>query len=355
MSRVVITPDGKRYLLVRYHQFQNVGIFCEPEAPTVAVPFVPHIETLVTQLSDLSMTSPIRVPPRNDDDPVRRWEEARRLEMERVSTSPFRIFRGERTEDGLMPTLFRWLARYPVNERLEVIRERRSLEARTALAITKAYGNEKGVSLTELQARAAARHYGAPSTFLDFSFDPRVAAFFGHPVFTSPADASTPGTIYCLDYSHYQHMFPIIGWVIRSDNVGLNLVHLFSSASIPYLSYDETRGVSVANFRILDVAPWLKDGGPSISSIPLPQIRRVAAQQGVFVGLADDKDEIKALNGSIATWYLLDFLSRKWAYVRHPHQYEDEEFGICSRTLFPSDGPTFDEIEGTVKDASAGR
>jgi hypothetical protein len=53
---------------------------------------------------------------------------------------------------------------------------------------------------TEGQARAAARHVGRSSGFLDFTFSPHVAAYFGHPQ-RKPSDTARIGKLYCLTHS----------------------------------------------------------------------------------------------------------------------------------------------------------
>jgi FRG domain len=240
MARKVFEVAGQKYIVVAYTGFADLGLATDPPRPLAAVPLFDRVEdSLVEPLrrarsleEDLKVMGfrgvggLVRALAGDSVAPALPHGNGR-LSYEDKSVCPFVLFRGERSyEFSIMPTSYRPLARIPPELHPRIRRRHARIERRLARKIRAAVLISRRTWLTPLQSRAAARHFGAVSTLADFTFDPRVAAYFAHPTFNeadrnaSGAGTRPVGIIYGFRYDKLQRCFPIQTFSTEESGAG---------------------------------------------------------------------------------------------------------------------------------------
>jgi hypothetical protein len=248
---------------------------------------------------------------------------------------PFLFFRGEPDKRyGIMPTRYRFSGQ---PDPLATTQERIGFETRCAAALEPYLRQHSTAPISDTVARAAARHFGAPSSFVDFSFNPEVAAFFAHPRLTdAERNRKKCGVIYGLRYSALDRLTGMQAWSLSPEGGrDIHGVIAFSVWSIPYLACD------LANVRIhpatLTIAiPEHLVGRPmTIRTRLVPAIPRIMAQQGIFLEANFDRPE--DWWSQVFLWTVLDFMTDKWCFLREASAYENAVGAITASQLFPPD------------------
>ena len=344
VSRTIYSTSDRDYVALPYDSFRAFGAPAEPERPVVAVPFAERIDDALIEPLELARRLRRNFGELEPGDTIPRAREDRgKWTLDRLKHSPWLLFRGESVErNGILPSLVRLLHLHPEGDRIDVVDSRGRLADRATRLMSKAHRADTGQELTETQGKALARQYGAPSSLLDFSFDPQVAAFFGHPPFTKDerrlSDERRLGILYCLDFSLLNHVFPMSVWQIENDTVSIHLLQFSASVEIPYLSLDEELGLVTQRMLRLQLPRYLGMPVATLRGTPVAGVRRIAAQQGVFLEGATGGSGTEFINRSLFVWCLLDFLCHKWCYRRRDYQYNDPAAGITAESLLPADG-----------------
>lgn len=348
---VVIQEDGY-YLPLRYDNFAAINAPVDPPVPWTLVPLYKDVSDAVAQgrelqkqLTDsldsmgvlkaqrvlqtaLKLTSP---------------KDAREFEYRAKLDFPFRFFRGEwSVRFNIMPTRYRFSGE---PDPLATTKQR--IEFETACAATmKEYLKKHGEpDTTDEQARAAARHFGAPSSFVDFSFSPDVAAYFAHPPFRDAERerGADIGIMYSLGIEDFEKLFGMAAWALPPGG-GRDIFYLNVQRTweIPYRSFDPK--TQTVNDSVLKVAvPEHLIAKPmSIRTRLVPAISRIAGQEGFFIELNfEDPDDWWT---QVFMWTVLDFASRKWCFLRQDYRYENPEAGVTEAKLFPPDDSDLAEL-----------
>jgi hypothetical protein len=356
MSHNIIECEQGKFLLVNYDAFDSLGVALEQQCIEVAIPLYDGVEHA---LLDICQHTHLQCPALKKIDSldfseseIDNWESKRRAQLDENTHIPGFLFRGEKIQrQGLMPSAFRYLQNYSSLEKaIDIVRQRLDIELSAAKDLKRICQSQFQITLDVQQAKAAARHYGAPSHYLDFTLDPAVAGYFGHPGKLSSEEYCEPGVIYGISPKVMQTAFPMYFWKPDENHQGIEFSWMFQGASLPYLAHNKEKNKIVEKtVRITGVADFLKKKQPFIRHIHLSKIRRVAAQQGVFVGIDDSEPTQESILSQFAVWYLIDFVSFKWSYWHHQSQFECVERGITSKRLYVSDGSCFDSIETKIK------
>lgn len=354
-KRYVLSQQGRRFVVLPYTGFRHLGIATDPEVPRVAVPLYDTVEeALAEPLAEswqhremlaangiAGVASLLASLPGQAPAPRAGSRAAADVTYEDKIHFPFVFFRGEaREEHGLMPVMFRRITGTTPDEQDHMIAQRRREEARAARRTRWRSMLSLRGRLTEMQARAAARHYGAMSSMLDFTFDPRIAAYFSHPSYREHErqqanDGIKPmGIIYGMSYARLQEALPTQGWgQDGSGGPSINFYSIGSTIEVPYLSADTSTGAITPARMLIDLAPVFANNPVSIRTAAVPSVRRIKAQEGLFIDLSGRG--VGDWRCAFALWYLLDFICDKWCFYRRDQQYEDRAGGITASALFP--------------------
>ena len=360
-KRIVLQDGAQRYVVLPYTHFGQLGFATEPEKPQVAVPLYDGVAECLAEPSRLAadyeadlrrqglagITAVLRdaqkqsqagssggpaVPPSE-----------RALIYEDKMRFPFVMFRGEsREEHGLLPSLFRHLGAGDAKAQDGEVDRRRHREARLARRIGWAMRLSRATRLSSFQARAAARHYGAASPILDFSFDPRVSAYFSHPAMkpgerAGLAQGQTPiGILYCLSYQRLQEIFPVQGWGNgENGEVVITFILAGGELRVPYLSWNAGTGGIERSKLAIAIPPHLTNATIQLRCVAVPGIARIHAQQGLFFEI--DSPAFTDWRMACCFWYLIDFICQKWCFVRGREAFQLPANGISTRSLLPAD------------------
>jgi len=336
----VIQQDGELYLPIRYDNFRAIGVRLDPPEPWAAIPLHQDVAGVVAEAreeakdyaDDLKGIGLGKLDGRNGE-----------ITYEDKLNFPFRFFRGEtNTRYGMMPTRYRFTGQ---PDPLATVRERLRFETLCAEKM-RAYLKSHGApNATEEQARAAVRHHGVASSFIDFTFEPGVAAFFGHPRFTAHEQehGAPMGILYSLGIKDFEGLFGIMAWSLPPDG-GRDILSLsvHNVWQIPYRAFDpERRLVHDATLSVA-VPDRLREKPLTIRTRLVPGTRRIAAQQGIFLDASMENPEDWWTQ--VFLWTVLDFASHKWAFVRKDFTYEDPEAGVTAAQLFPPVEPDLAEL-----------
>lgn len=307
-----------------YNNFKALGAeqFIDPPQPNVAIPFFRDIADVLDEAHILETKHNKQI-------------SAIGLEAtyENKLKLPFMCFRGEFDRKfAIMPTRYRFSGE---PDPLQTTRERIKFEDECAGKIS-AYLNQQNSKLvTDESARAAARHFGAPSSYVDFTFNPDVAAFFGHPEFKDRgADGvSGIGIMYGLDISGViDELFGMSGWSpTPGGGTAITAIPVSFVWKIPYLSWNPKGGIlenAVLTVRLPDFWPI------TIRTHIVPEISRISAQHGLF--LEADFEQPENWWANVFLWGVLDFYARKWCFLRQDFAYEKPESRIDKKNLFHS-------------------
>lgn len=325
-KRTIIEADGRRFVVLPYTGFQALGVPTEPQVPRIAVPMFETVEE--------SLAEPIAHAERFLEElRARGFDE---LTYEAKSSNPLLFFRGEsREERGILPVMFRGLVAdsFAGTERLIKRRTRSQNRSARWTRVKTLVGS--GHLLTPFEAKAAARHHGAMSTMLDFTFEPRIAAYFGHPRFSAAEQAQGShiqpmGIIYALSFAALSRVFQTQGWKIQDGrNPAMTFYSVSTTLEIPYLSANMDSGSVEPATLLIDISPFMPIARITLQTVAVPREPRIKAQQGLFVELPDK------WTSSMPLWYMLDFIADKWCYIRRNQQFQDPSNGISETALFP--------------------
>lgn len=363
-KRNTIISGGQRYLVVPYDGFAVLGMRTDPAKPLLAVPLFDRIEACIEEplalahdLSGTQVVSPLSLLGAGlraalDRGAVGPLRAAHGADLEPSAVLPEIIFRGEsREERGMVSSLFRQVSAWTSRGRDRIVQKRLQAELAMAERVRRAFIASGRPEMTMIEARAAARHYGATSTLLDFSFEPRIAAFFGHPPyadFERAQKGATPiGVIYGLAMASIEQCFGILGWKPEGDRAATIRIYGASGATVPYLAADMQSGeVRPAEMKV--ELPKLAAGGITIRMTRVPSVARINAQKGLFIEIG--RDDGADWQQAAQLWYLLDFVCHKWCYIRQDRQFEDAQGGITAAKLFPPE-----ELSREVQSQLVGR
>lgn len=334
-GQIVIKIDDKEFIPLRYDNFAALGAEIIPTKPCIAVPLYRDIANAVkearTAVKQFEDSIPAQgVPGAGTVDLGGDWTPT----YEDKLKFPFLMFRGERNKRyGIMPTRYRFAGQPDLPR---ITRGRIEFEAKCAAQVKRYLACHTSAEVTDEQARAASRHYGAPSSFVDFSFNPEVAAFFGHPKFIGEKCAPNVkiGTLYGLGINHFQSLFGIQAWVITPDGGrDIHCVNVESAWQIPYLSFNPaTKTLEQATLTV-PVPEVIR--AVSVRTRVVPAISRITAQEGIF--LEANFEEPEDWWAQVFMWTILDFFAHKWCFVRQDFTYENPDAGIVAEKLFPPD------------------
>ncbi|MEO6444367.1 MAG: FRG domain-containing protein [Gemmatimonadaceae bacterium] len=244
----IISYENQRFFPMRYDDLP-VG---ESRAP--ATTLVPYFDCLSDALAAVeahveSVLGPVRA--------MIAGTSARRDAHYRDKlANPTIFFRGQSSPAySIVPTRFRLAG---VTDPLAEVERRIRNERARAAAIQSHYRVRAASLLDDLQARAVARHFGAPSSLVDFTFDAEVAATFAHPAFSEAerSHGAPLGLLYALDMGQLQEMMGMLAWGVNSDGTrDIHLVNVKCTWGIPFLQWDagagEVAGTRDANPRDL--------------------------------------------------------------------------------------------------------
>lgn len=346
MPKRLVVSQGKVKHIILPYSFSQLGIATLPSNPMVAVPLFDNIKEALTSTSLIcaqldSELAVARVP-----EAVKFLQTCGHYaglnyapeDYVQKLNFPFLLFRGEhREEHGILPSMYRC---QPPQSADNLITKRRRIEARCIKIMQAAL---TAASSTDT-ARAAARHYGAPSCLLDFSFSPQVAAHFAHPPF-SDAEKLQPGKrpvgiIYCLDIRQLIMLFPMQGWKpIPNGGVEISFYSLSSQLAIPYLSFNQANRTIVPATMMINLPTSVSQQPLTIRAIPVPEVKRVAMQQGVFVEIYVGSKEGPDWHTEVILWHILYLLTHKWCFFREDSGFNNPSEFISAAGLFPDDGP----------------
>jgi len=343
-KRLIFNSDGGKYIVLPYTGFTNFGAYTDPPTLRVAVPFfdnvsdalVPALKSSASYEEDLKLqgiagiTSLIAKGPSTSG--------TRTLAYEDKIAFPFLFFRGEsREEHGILPTLYRTPAG---QDPAIIVRRRLKAERRAARLMQAALLLGHGRRLSFEHGRAAARHYGVSSALTDFSFDPRIAACFAQAPFRDlekQQPSSRPvAIIYCLSYDMLQRVFPTQGWKpLATGGMEIQFYPLGQALRIPFLAFDPQSESLVESTATIAIPDWAMNKTVTLRGVPVPGVRRIVLQQGIFIEI-DVKDPADWIT-PMFFWYLLDFMSQKWAFFRADTAYSDPTGEISFAKILPPD------------------
>ncbi|MEP7383178.1 MAG: FRG domain-containing protein [Gemmatimonadota bacterium] len=321
----ILTIEGRRYFRLRYTDLP-AGERHEPVAS-----LVPFHDSLEDALAAVRQYSNDRL------DPLRRQFSGTSADADASYrdklANPTIFYRGQSNLDfSIVPTRFRLGG---VSDPATEIARRIGIEEERAGAILRHFTASSGADLTELQSRAVARHFGAPSTLVDFTFDPSVAASFAQPQFSEQELREGPplGLIYAIDMGQLQEMFGMMAWSIGAD--GGREIHLVNTKTrwgLPFLTYNDGAKRPEVQTLAVDVPPVLREQHARLRTCIVPGVSRIEAQGGLFLELSleDATDAATPLR----FWTLLDFLARKWCFRRSDAPYEVRDADGRLRDLF---------------------
>ena len=236
-----------------------------------------------------------------------------------------------------MPTLYRNRTNQDLTS---IVYRRLKAEGRAARLMQTTLMLRHHRKLSFEQGRAAARHYGVQSALTDFTFDPRVAACFAQTPFRDfekEQTSSKPvGLIYCLSYDMLQRVFPTQGWkTLDQGGLEIDFYSLGGSFHIPYLGFDPETERLTEHVAEIAVPEFVRNKGIKFRGVPVPGVKRIVLQQGIFIEIEveDPLDWITPM----FFWYLLDFVSEKWAFFRTDSAYADPAGEITFAKLLPTD------------------
>jgi hypothetical protein len=172
------------------------------------------------------------------------------------------------------------------------------------------------------QLHLAARHYGFPSDYLDFTTSPGVAAFFA----TTNATPRRIGILYALDIHRLYDAIGIASTGARPDG---SLEVMFPAGRIGLPGTD--RSVVLQAFRDLVFA---------MATVPLA---RVQAQSAVFLDVGTEEgfsyEDPMCVWDEYWIWNALDFISDKFLFRQSGARYEDAAAKVSDASLLPPDDP----------------
>ena len=351
---LICVHGNTKYIVFPYAGFSQMGVATSPPVPMVAVPLFDDVNQAVKSAAVVSTNLDYALAKLN----VQRADKSLResgfysgledapLGYTQKLHFPFVLFRGEsREQHGIMPSIYRFLQPHGADD---LIAKRRRIESRSTRIMQIALSSRTVTQCSPDQARAAARHYGIASSLIDFSFSPHVAAYFAHPSLCElekrhPENRQI-GIIYCLTMEHLTGLFGIQGMKPLPEH-GVDIFFLCppSQWQVPYLAYDPISKHIAPAIMIINTPKLIVTNLLTIRCIPVPSIRRIAAQQGVFVEIRVGTEVDWRIE--VLLWYLLDFVTHKWCFFREDNPYNNPSERITECDLFPDDGPRIQRAE----------
>lgn len=333
----IITVDNQRYYPMRYNDLR-VGVRGEPA--TALIPFYDSLPEALAAVHTYveSLLAPLRKQFSGSS------ADSNATYRDKLA-NPTVFFRGQdNLKFSIVPTRFRLAG--VADPKTEV--ERRVQKEQTRAAAIQDYFREHGrAELSELQARAAARHFGVPSTLVDFTFDPDVAAFFAHPPFSEQEqrDGATLGVIYAIDMGQLQETFGMMAWGINDDGGrDIHLVNTKTTWGIEFLGWDAQAGTPARQALAVPVSEALRREHARLRTCIVPGVSRIEAQRGLFLELSlDDKTDART---QLFFWTILDFLATKWCFCRADHVHVASDAGGNPRDLFHEKDSELERVAG---------
>jgi hypothetical protein len=259
--------------------------------------------------------------------------------------NPTVFFRGQDdVKYSMVPTRYRLAtlegAGPEVERRVQVERER-------SAAIGAYFAAQRSAPLSDLQARAVARHFGAPSTLIDFTFDPAVAAAFAHPPFSSRErnEGATLGMIYAIDMGQLQELFGMMAWGITGPSArDIHMVNVRRSWTLPYLGWDPSARQVTRQLLTVPVPEACSREHSALRTCTVDGVSRIEAQRGLFIELAlSDASDVPTHH---YFWTVLDFLAAKWCFFRQDRQFVVRDDDGAGRDLFREEDPELARVAG---------
>lgn len=331
----VLTIGGERYFPMRYDELP-VG---ESRTPVTAL--VPYHDSLEDALVAVQRFSDDRLAPLRAR--MRGTSADAGASYEDRLANPTIFYRGQSDlAFSIVPTRFRLAG---VADAAAEVARRIEGEARHAAAVRQHFAQSTHADLTELQSRAVARHFGAPSTLVDFTFDPEVAAAFSHPAFSAreSREGAPFGMLYAIDMGQLQEMFGMMAWALGADGGReIHLVNLKEEWGLPFRAYDAERGEVVQRWLSVPVPQLLREQHARLRTCIVPGVSRIRSQRGLFLELALDDPTNAAM--PLFFWTLLDFVAHKWCFRRRDRAFVVHEADGTARDLFHEADPALAEL-----------
>lgn len=333
----IVTAAGRRYYPMLYNDLPRTASGAPPTA------MVPCFGSVEEALVDVHAYLEARLAPLRRDFAGGSADVDATYEDKLANPTVF--FRGQDdVKYSIVPTRYR--LRTLEGAREEVERRVQAEQARAA-DIGAYFAATRHATISDLQARAVARHFGSPSTLVDFTFDPAVAAAFAHPPFSARerADGATLGIIYALDMGQLQELFGMMAWGIHGATArDIHLVNMRRSWSLPYLGWDAAAGAVTAQRLTVPVPEAMSREHGALRTCTVEGVSRIMAQRGLFLELA------LADPGDVPThhyfWTVLDFLAAKWCFLRQDRPFAVQEGDGRERDLFREEDPALARVAG---------
>jgi hypothetical protein len=353
MPRYQVIRIGEQlFVPMRYDNFASLGVTVEPGVPYQLVPLYRDVSEAVAEAMALRQALKDELTangvldlkramvPRGSE-PDEEFE--RKIDYLSRLDYPFRFFRGEYSlRFNIMPTRYRFSGE---TDPLGVTEDRVKFEMACAAKMKEYLKSHGAPEAGDEQARAAARHFGAPSSFVDFSFNPEVAASFAHPLFneTEKRDGAPLGMLYSLGINDFERLFGMAAWAVQpGGGRDIHYLNLATVWRIPYQSFDPENVTVEEKTLEIKVPPALTVKPMSIRTTAVAAIGRIAAQEGLFIEL--DFENPTDWWSQVFLWTVLDFTCRKWAFVRQDFAYENAGSGITRARLFPEHDADLEEV-----------
>jgi FRG domain len=195
-------------------------------------------------------------------------------------------------------------------------------DARARAALERAVQIPEVARLDEYQQRAVVRHYSrAPSTLLDVSTNPEVAAFFATGAGSQPPPAGQIGLLWAIDLNFLDRL---LSFEIASVPNGLKI-----------RAREERHkwGVNKQLFEQQRIQPTCID----LTFVVLP-FRRPLAQYARFLSLsAEDGAPLPPLLTELTWWSIIERGGCACAFIHDGHTYENPSHNITRAALLPDD------------------
>ncbi|UCF04153.1 MAG: FRG domain-containing protein [bacterium] len=335
----VIKFDGKEFLLLRYDNFAALRVEVHPPKPCVAVPFYRNIRNVVKETLEVEKRYEAFLLAQDlVKAGIEKPSETESISYKDKLNFPFLFFRGDKDErHGIMPTRYRFSGE---SDLLLTTRARIQFEMECAAKMKPYLERHSSSQITTEQARAASRHYGAPSSFVDFSFNPEVAAFFAHPNLSEQdRNRTNVGMVYSLNFNHFQYLFGLRMWAVSPDyGRDVHALNTLSVWRIPYFSYDTLEEATLT----VSIPQTLVNCPVSIRTRIIPAIPRITSQEGIFLEANFENPE--DWQAQVFLWTVLDFIADKWSFLRDDFSYQNPNGGIIADKLFPHDDSELPEL-----------
>jgi hypothetical protein len=175
--------------------------------------------------------------------------------------------------------------------------------------------------LGEFQKRAAVRHYsGAPSSILDISTNPEVAAFFATGGGSKPPRPGQIGMLWAIDLNFLAGLF------------SFEITSIPDGVRIRLREARDNWGDNKQMFQEQGILPACLE----LTSIALP-FRRPLAQHARFFSLTGEDGAPLPLLTEMTWWSIIERRAYTCAFIQDGHTYENPSHNITQAALLPND------------------